>query len=681
VIEPDRHELAPEAQELAARLSRRELLGVVVVLLAADAAAQESGAAGRGRAPRQIAAWLHIAEDGTITGYTGKVEVGQGARTSLSQAIADELAVPLGSVRLVMGDTAETPFDPGTFGSRTTPAMAPQLRRAAACARERLRELAAAALGVDRGTLVLGEGEFAHPPSGGRVRFGALTKGQKLLEAITDDAPVTPAARWKVAGQPAPRVDGRAAVTGEHRYTSDLKRPGLLRGKVARPPRFGARLVGVKGRPAVKVVRDGDFVGVVAADEETAARALAALSIEWKLPDEPAPSSATLFEHLRRTAKEERQEHAAGDVTAGLVAGAHRMTATYTTAYIAHVPLEPRAAVAEWAGDRLTVWTGTQRPFGVRRELAEALKVPEEAIRVVVPDTGAGYGGKHTGDAALEAARLARAAGKPVKVVWTREEELTWAYFRPAALIDLRSAAAADGKLTAWEARTFNAGTAGLKTPYAVPHQSHLFQPTDAPLRQGSYRGLASTANHFARETQMDELAALARLDPLAFRERNLTDPRLRAVLQAAAARFGWKGKGGLACGVEKGGYVATCAAVTVDGKNVRVDRLVTAFECGAIVNPDALRNQVEGAALMGLGGALLEAVEFADGRILNARLSSYRVPRFVDLPALETVLVDRKDLPSAGAGECPIVAVAPAIGNAIFAATGTRLRSLPLRL
>jgi nicotinate dehydrogenase subunit B len=698
-IEPDRHELrAPPPYQFL--VSRREAFkvvggGMVVLLIGRDAAAQESGAAGRGRSgATPIDAWIHIAEDGSITGYTGKVEVGQNVRTSLTQAIADELAVPLPSVRLVMGDTESTPFDAGTFGSRTTPAMAPQLRKAAACARERLRALAAAALKVDATTLVIADGAVSHPPSGRSLRFGELTRGQKLLETVSDDAPVTPATRWKVAGQPVPKVDARTVVTGQRRYTVDVTRPGMLRGKVVRPPRFGARLGSVDGGgvariKGARVVHDGDFVGVVAPDEEAATRALAAVEVGWKMPDQATPSSAELFDHLRRHAREGRPEHGTGDVAAGVAAGKHRLEATYTTAYIAHAPLEPRAAVAEWEGDHLTVWTGSQRPFGVRRELAEAFRLPEEQIRVIVPDTGAAYGGKHTGEAAIEAARLARAAGKPVKLIWTREEEFTWAYFRPAAIIDLRSAVTADGTLTAWEAHNFNAGTAGLRTPYAVAHSQHVFHPTEAPLRQGSYRALASTANHFARETHMDELAVLAGLDPLAFRRKNLRDPRLRAVLDAAAERFRWGavrpggGTGvGLACGVEKGGYVATCAAVTVEGdRTVKVDRLVTAFECGAVVNPDGLRNQIEGAALMGLGGALFEAIELGEGRVLNARFSSYRVPRLVDLPALETVLVDRKDLPSAGAGECPIIAIAPAIGNALFSATHRRLRAMPLRL
>ncbi|MBX6365220.1 MAG: xanthine dehydrogenase family protein molybdopterin-binding subunit, partial [Gemmatimonadetes bacterium] len=340
-----------------------------------------------------------------------------------------------------------------------------------------------------------------------------------------------------------------------------------------------------------------------------------------------------------------------------------------------------------WEGGKLTVWTGTQRPFAVRAELAKAFGLPESRVRVIVPDTGSAYGGKHTGDAALEAARLAKATGAPVKVVWTREEEFTWAYFRPAALIEVRAGVGRDGVLTAWEFHNYNSGAAGIGTPYAVPNQTIRYHPSRSPLRQGSYRALAATANHFARETAMDELAHAAGVDPLECRRRNLRDERLRTVLDAAAERFGWgrtppAGHGhGVACGTEKGGSVATCAEVAVDRHSgaLRVVRLATAFECGAIVNPDGLRNQVEGALIQGLGGAIFEQIDFADGRILNPRLAHYRVPRFSDVPTLDTVLLDRRDLPSAGAGECPIVAVAPAIGNAIFHATGVRLRSLPL--
>ena len=275
-----------------------------------------------------------------------------------------------------------------------------------------------------------------------------------------------------------------------------------------------------------------------------------------------------------------------------------------------------------------------------------------------------------------------------MKLVWTREEEFTWAYFRPAGLIETAAGVDKDGKLTAWEFHNYNSGASALGTPYKVPSARVAFHATASPLRQGSYRALAATANHFARESLMDELAHAVGLDPLEFRLRNLDDARLRAVLEDAAAKFGWgkskpeKGHGfGLACGAEKGGYVATCAEVAVDQAtgSVKVVRAVSAFECGAIVNPDQLKNQVEGCLIQGLGGALFEAIRFANGRVLNPRFSRYPVPRFADIPQIEIVLRNRKDLPAAGGGEIPIVAIAPAVGNAIFQATGQRLRSMPL--
>jgi isoquinoline 1-oxidoreductase len=435
----------------------------------------------------------------------------------------------------------------------------------------------------------------------------------------------------------------------------------------------------------VTVVTDGDFAGVAAPDEATAQHALALLKAEWKTT--PQPSHREIFDHFKKTARAGEGGNASA-VEQALAAADVRLEGRYTTPYIAHVPLEPRAALAHWENGKLTVWTGTQRPFGVRQELSRAFRVADDRVRVIVPDTGAGYGGKHTGECAIEAARLAQAAQKPVTLVWSREEEFAWAYFRPAALIEVKAGVKRDGTLVAWDFHNYNSGGAALRTSYDVAARNEVFHQADTPLRQGSYRALAATANNFARETVMDELAAKVGMEPLTFRLRNLKDERMRAVLQAAAEKFGWSafksgnGRGaGIACGFDKGGYVATCAEVTVDRASGRVEivRLVEAFECGAIVNPDGLRNQVEGAMVMGLGGALWEAIEFENGRILNPRLSLYRVPRFLDLPRIETVLLDRKDLPSAGAGEAPIITVAPAIGNAIHAASGVRKRALPL--
>ncbi|HET8548593.1 MAG TPA: molybdopterin cofactor-binding domain-containing protein [Bryobacteraceae bacterium] len=695
-FEIERYELA-ESRRYSFEPDRREFLklfGAGFLVLGFIDAQESGGGRGRGQRPnlpQEVAAWLHIAEDGAITAFTGKAEVGQNTRTALTQAVAEELRVPVASVKLTMADTGLTPFDAGTFGSRSMPDMLPQMRRVAAAARELVLARAATMLGAGRENLRADAGQVRDSLSGKRVTYAEVVKGQKLLEtARIGQAPLTPPAEWKVLGQAVPKVDGRGFVTGAHRYSTDMKLPGMLFGAVLRPPAVGATLAAIdtasaQALPGVTVVRDGEFAGVAAGTASAARRALAALKPEWNTKAQPSQSE--LFAILKRTA-DARAESTKGSLEEGLAAADQKLSATYTVAYIAHAPLEPRAALANWDNGKLTVSTGTQRPFGVRRELSEAFGIPESRVRVVVPDTGSGYGGKHTGEAAIEAARLAREAGKPVKVVWTREEEFTWAYFRPAGVIDVQSGFRRDGMLTAWEFHNYNSGGSGLATMYDVPHQRVHFHRSESPLRQGSYRGLAATANHFAREVHMDEAAHALGMDPLDFRLRNLKNQRLRAVFERAAEAFGWAGRAaaagrgfGLGGGFEKGGYVATFAEVSADAalKRVRVNRIVTAFECGAVVNPDCLRNQIEGAIVMGLGGALTEAIEFENGKILNPRFSGYRVPRFRDLPVIETVLVDRKDLPSAGAGETPIVGVAPAISNAIFAAARVRLRSLPM--
>ncbi|MFZ0805015.1 MAG: molybdopterin cofactor-binding domain-containing protein [Candidatus Sulfotelmatobacter sp.] len=621
--------------------------------------------------------------------------MGQNIRTSLTQAVAEELNVGMEKIELVMGDTQLTPFDMGTFGSRTTPTMNLQLRKVAAAARDALIGLAAAQWKVDAQGLVAENGRVRDAKNHRSVEYAALTKGQQIAQTLPAEDPLIAAKDWKVAGQPVRKVDGREFVTGKHRYPSDQKLPEMWYGKVVRPPAFGATLTSIDITKAeqmgASVVRDGDFVGVSAATTAQAEAAVKAIHAEWK--SEPQISNKELFDYLRKNTTEGKDPTGDGDrydvgsVDKAMAAADHKLQQTYTVAYIAHVPLEPRAALAKWDGDQLTVWTGTQRPFGVRGQLAEAFRIPQEQVRVLMPDTGSAYGGKHTGETAIEAARLARAAKRPVKVVWTRQEEFTWAYFRPAGVMDVSSGVRSDGMITAWEHDNYNSGSAGIRSYYEIPNQRIVFHATKYPLRQGSYRALAATANHFARESHMDEMAHAVKMDPLEFRLKNLKEDRLRAVFEAAAKKFGWgvnkvAGQGfGMGGGYEKLGYIATFADVHVDRKSgeVKVSRVVTAFDCGAVVNPDGLRNQIEGSNVQGLGGALFEAISFENGRILNGRMSEYRVPRFSDLPALETVLIDRKDQASVGAGECPMVGLAPAIANAIFDACGVRLRGLPL--
>src|SRR5499433_165126 len=506
-------------------LDRRDFVkllggGVLVCLCASRTFSQESGTAHRqDNVPQAIDAWLHISGDGAITVYTGKVEMGQNIRTSLSQQVAEELRVPISAITLVMGDTDLTPFDMGTFGSRTTPYMGPQLRRVAANAREVLLDRAAEQWQAVRSTLVVSDGKITNPATKQTLYYGELSRGRQLVKLISAEAALESPTEWRIAGTEVPKVDGRDFVTGRHQYTSDINRPGMLYGKVLRPSGFKASLTSIetgllKNNGGVTVVHNGNFVGVAAPTEAAARKALTLLRAQWNVSAQI--SEAELFSHLRNSSKmDEDSRHVIGSVEQGYASGAKALSSTYTVAYIAHTPLEPRAAVAEWKGDKLTVWTGTQRPFAVKTELAQAFHIPASQVRVIVPDTGSAYGGKHTGEAAIEAARLAKATGKPVKLVWTRDEELTWAYFRPAGVIDVKGGVRGDGTILAWEFDNYNSGPAAITAPYTIPNQRIQFHSADSPLRQGSYRGLAATANHFARECFVDELAQAVSMDPL----------------------------------------------------------------------------------------------------------------------------------------------------------------------
>jgi isoquinoline 1-oxidoreductase len=631
------------------RPTRREFFlgsGLLVLSLESELEGQQPQARPR----------LHAGDNGMFTIFSGKVEEGQGALTEITMAAAEELGVALTQVRVQLADTEVTPDDGITAGSRTTPATIPAVRQACAAYRQK-------------------------------------TDPTK--------APLTPPASWRTLGRPQPRVDARDLVTGRHRFPSDMKKESMLHGAVLRPPSFGAKLTAIdlaaaKPAGAVAVVREGDFAACAAPTRYAARKALAAMAATARWDEQvSATTNAELTAHLLRTAHEEPAGRARpilrGDAPAVLANAPRKFEARFEVAYVQHAPMEPRAALAEWSGSRLTVWTGTSNPFAVRSQLAQALQLDPGSVRVVVPHFGGGFGGKHTGEAALEAARLAREARRPVHVQWTRAEEFTWAYARPAGVIDVAAALDPDGAISAWDFTNYNAGAAAIDTPYRCANARIRHLPSDSPLRQGSYRALASTANNFARESFLDELAAGAGQDPLDFRLALLANERIRAVLSAAAEKFGWRervrrklpNRGvGLACGTEKNSVVAACVEVEVDPRSgaLRLVEICQAFECDAILNPQNLRAQVEGCILMGLGAALREELKFAEGIVTNPRFSQYRVPRFRDVPRMDIVLLDRKDTAPTGAGETPIIAVAPAMANALFHATGNRFRGLPLR-
>ena len=698
---------ALEAEELREHLrsdvalSRRDFVqllgaGLLISASAAFAADQRRGGRGGGQI-RTVAARIHLGQDGAITVLTGKVEMGQGARAELSQAAAEELRVPVDRIQMLMGDTSLVPDDGLTAGSRTTPATVPVVRQAAAAARQLLAEFAAQRWGVEPGTVVVREGAATHAGSQPSLGYTELARSadvsQLFQRAVPADIGLTAVTEWQVLGASVPRPNRRDLVTGVHKFPSDVIRPGMLYGKILRPPAYGASLASVDVAPAkaladVVVVQDGQFVGVAAPTTHRARQALELIAATARWENAPHPSSRQLFAHLR--------QHAQGGVPANpfpetLGKAKQVLRQTYQAAYVQHAPLEPRVAVAEWQDGRLTVWTGTQNPFGYHGELARTFGLTNDQVRVVVPDFGSGFGGKHTGEAAIEAARLARAAQRPVSLRWTRDEEFTWACFRPAALIDVEASLDERGAITSWHFVNVDSGPAAIDTPYRVPQARSRFVGSDAPLRQSSYRALAATANNFAREVFLDELAAAAGADPLDFRLAHLDNERLRAVLEAAAARFSWRQRVpvrqpdvgvGLACGTEKGSYVAACVEVAVDRARGRIEvrRVCEVFECGAVLNPDNLRTQVMACIIMGLGPALEEEIRFENGKILNPNFDDYQVPRFRDVPELDIHQLNRPDLPSVGGGETPIIAVAPAIANAVFHATGVRVRAMPIR-
>jgi len=471
----------------------------------------------------------------------------------------------------------------------------------------------------------------------------------------------------------------------------------MLYARILRPPAFGQELSDADTSAAermpgvVSVVKDGDLIAVLAEDDESADRALAAIEATWTGESEGSHLDIPIL--LLETKRDPISTQALGDVEEALRKADHVLEATYYIPHVAHVAMEPRAAVARWEGEKLTVWAGTQRPFGLRTELANHFRLPEANVRVIAPEIGGAFGTKSWYPAGLEAARLARLAGRPVRVAYTRQEDTLEGTFRPAALIEVKSGFRANGEITAWQFNAYHTGPfayiaqRGSETPYDIANVAVTVYCARSLIRVGSYRSLGAAANHFATESHVDEIACAVGLDPVEIRLKNLSHPRFRGVLEAAADAFGWQSapapsqRGvGVSIGTDVGSFVGTCLELKVEGREIKVQRVVTALDAGLTVNPEGARNQVEGSTIMGLGTALYEAVEVRNGVVLNSSLARYQVPRINNTPQIETLLVGDPETPSTGAGEPGIVTVAPAIANAVFDATGQRLRELPLQ-
>ena len=690
-----------------APVDRREFLqalgaGVLVLVAASDLAALEHivGGEPQAAAPPDFNAYLHIAEDGRVTVFSGKIEMGQGVTTSMAQMAAEELGVAVESIDMVMGDTASCPFDQGTWGSLTTRAFGPVLRAAAAEAREVLLQLGAERLGVSAGQLRVHDGavEVVGAPDR-KVTFGQLTAGKRIERRLGHEAVLKAARDFTVMGKPHVRLEAVAKVTGAAKFAGDIRVPGMLCARILRPPAHGATLKRVdtsaaRRVPGVTVVEQPDLVAVLHEDPEQAEQALKLVQADF---DEPAGGydENTIHAHLVEAAPTGQVLSTAGSLEAGRAGSNTVVETAFQDSYYAHAPIETHTALAQVEGDHVTLWVSTQSPFGDRQRVARALGLPTESVRVITPWVGGGFGGKGSNDQAVEAARLARATGKPVQVMWTRAEEFFNDTFRPAAVVKIASGIDGTGHIAFWSYDVYAAGGRGAEVIYDVAHRRITAHPGGwtgpagyHPFATGPWRAPGNSTNTFARESQIDIMAARAGLDPVEFRLRNLRDPRARSVLDAVAARFGWKkgaapsGRGvGVAISADADTYVAHMAEVDVDRASgrIRVKRIVCAQEMGIVVNPEGATLQMEGCLTMGLGYALAEQVRFRGGRVLEQGFGTYRVPRFSWLPELETVIVRNDEHPPAGGGEPAIVGVGAVIANAVFDATGARVLALPL--
>ncbi len=689
-------------------VNRREFVkltavGLVVLFGDRAAAAQtpERPAARQGY-PTDLNAYLHVRPDRRVTCFVGKVELGQGTMTSLAQLLADELDVAFESVDMVMGDTDRSPWDMGTFGSLSVRQFGPVLRRAAADARAVLLELAGERLQVPVARLAVQDGtvrDTAEPNK--TVTYAQLIEGKRIERTLAVKPALKTVSQMRVVGRSSPRRDALEKVTGTARYAGDIVPPGgALHARLLRPPAHGATLASLdtsaaERQPGVRVVRDGDIVAVLHEHRDEADAALALVKAEWTRRDPPYDDN-TIFAHFLATAPPARTAAEGGSLKEGATLAATIVDGTYYDSYFAHAPLEPHAAVAAVEDGKLTVWAGTQTPFPLKSQIVQALRLPVEKVRVITPYVGGGFGGKSASRQGVEAARLAMLTGRPVRVQWSRVEEFYYDTFRPAAVITIRSGLDRANRIVLWDYLVYCAGDRGAPQFYDVPHHRTLTRggwggagtPGLHPFAVGPWRAPGASSNAFARESQIDVMAAKAGVDPVAFRLQNLADRRMIRVLEAAAQRFGWtpkpapSGRGvGVALGTDTGTDVALVVEVQVDTARgrVTVSRMACAQEMGLVVNPDGALQQMEGCLTMGLGYSLSEEVRFSGREIANRNFDSYEIPRFSALPRIDTVILDAHDSPSQGGGEPAIVPVGAAIANAIFDATGARLHRLPM--
>ena len=698
--------IAPEKGGEPIGLNRREFLkllggGIIVTFSVGDLFALQERRRGSGY-PEDFNAYLRVGEDGRVSCFTGKIEMGQGVMTSFAQMLAEELDVPLNIVDMVMGDTALCPWDAGTFGSRSTKYFGPPLRQAAAEAKAVLIELAAEHLRTVPESLRVKDGivSMKKDPTK-KVSYAQLARGKAIERHLDKKPPIKQYSKHTISGKPTDRLDSRQKVTGEARFAGDMRLPGMLFARILRPPAHGAKLKSVDTAATeqikgIQVIRDNDMIAVLHEHRDVADQALGLIKAEFE-PSESRLDNTSIFKHLKDSASDGQAVAEAGNLVEGKSLASKTFDVAYFNHYVAHAPAENHTAVVKIEGDKATVWASTQAPFRAQGEVARVLGFSQENVRVITPFVGCGFGGKNQGQQIVEAARLAQLSGKPVQVTWSRKEEFFYDTFRPAAIIEIRSGLNSSNQIVFWEYHNYFAGSRSSEPFYNIPHHRVLSYGgwggrgsggSAHPFGVGAWRGPGSNTNVFAIESHIDVMAEAAGMDPLEFRMHNLTDERMKRVLRAVAEKFGHSfskapsGKGyGIACTDYLGTYVATMAEVNVDKRTgeVRVERVVCAQDTGEVINPEGVRMQIEGCITMGLGYCLTEEVRFKNGRILDENFDTYEIPRFSWLPKIETVLVDNPEMPPQGCGEPAITPMGAVIANAIFDAIGVRLFVLPM--
>jgi nicotinate dehydrogenase subunit B len=686
-------------------LSRREFIklaggGVFILFSLGNSLYLEAQRRPDQQLPEDFNAFLRIGEDGQVSCFTGKIEMGQGVITSLAMMLADELQVSLDSVKMVMGDTDLCPWDMGTWGSMTTRFFGPPLRAAAAEAREVLIEMAAEHLKTPPSQLAVKDGVvYDRLQRNKRVTYAELTKGKKIARWLKKEKVLEKPSDFTVVGTPVLHRDAVEKVSGRAKYAGDIKEPGMLYARILRPPAHGANLLSidtsrVKEIKDARVIEAKDLIAVLHPDPELADEALKKIQAEWEKPEARVDEN-TIFDHLLRVAPEGEVVSQSGNLAEGEARSKSIVEKTYLDGYVAHAAIETHTALAKMEGKRITIWASTQNPFGVKDEIASALGLSPQDVRVITPYVGGGFGGKASNRQTVEAARLSKLSGRTVQVAWTRAEEFFYDTFRPAAVVKIKAGVNGSGRISFWDYGVYFAGERGAEPFYDIPNQRTVSYgsgwrgtPGSHPFGTGAWRAPGNNTNTFARESQIDILAVQAGVDPLEFRLKNLEDKRMIRVLEEAARKFGWtprkapSGRGyGIACGIDAGTYVAHIAEVEVSKGtgDVRVNRVVCAQDMGLSINPEGAKIQMEGCITMGLGYALSEEIHFKGGEILDLNFDTYEIPRFSWLPRIETVLLQDREAAPQGGGEPPIICMGGVIGNAIFDAVGARMLQLPM--